>query len=67
MGIYCNAVSAPFPVESCCGHTSRMNPSASWPKCNNCGEVPTIKDPPQLAESLCMLKVGHRGRHSWAR
>lgn len=63
---YCEARSAPFPIESCCGHTSRCSGTPTWPACSNCGQVPAFADPPQLAQSLCLKPLGHRGRCSWA-
>jgi hypothetical protein len=62
---FCEARSPAFPSPGCCGHTFTMSPD---PKCRNCGEIPTL-DSPNAGEavSLCMLKLNHRGHHSWAR
>jgi len=63
---YCNARTAPFPIESCCDKPFMVSPPDKV--CRNCGEAPTIKaENPRMGESICALPAGHRGRHSWAR
>lgn len=75
MTAYCNAYSNPVlvPHKVCaCGKPpclisgTGIDPEVAK-LCRNCHTEPFPDGTQDESRQLCMLKGGHRGRHSWAR